>query len=631
MEYTEQLENSGQSLVEKKFLTPKRKKVKDILVFILTPAALLGLMILVLNYNTKIWYYLKPKPILFTLLLLELIHILLTAITGNSKRSVIIQAIVLWLLEAINKLRYTYTYEPLTFGDFVYAGNFGEISSIVKDTLVSTIWGMVPIFCFLAVVLVVLIFIVSKFNIKANRKFRICGGLIPLIILIVLFAPTKAVKTFMLSKVYDKDKAKDYRHNSSNMQYYSEYSMLGGMYANLLEARIFEPDNYNKQELAKILKEYDKKVTEDVWEKSNIIVTFSESFFDISVIEDDVKFSKPVTSNFNRLKDEGIFVNMITPSYGGISANVEFEFLTGYSLDFFGKGYTPFMSLYNNDRVANRHSLVKELGKNGYYTKVVFGKDFFNSEHVYERLGISEYQEKNDKANRKGYYTSDEYLIDGAIETLQNKSDDEKLFYMNCTIESHMPFVEEKYDNYDFEIESSTLNPAQTSIIKSYAQSCYDADKELGRLYDFIQTFDEPTIIVFYGDHLPYLSDPDTSEDLLNELKYFNTGDDLLDSYRKYNTQALILANFDMGENENMDYLSPDMLLPAITNKMGLDLSSYYKWLYDNKDKLPSSNYLVSQDTEGNLYWTEKLNKEQKEYYNLRDKMQYYVLIDGQN
>ena len=105
-------------------LSPKTKKVLSIILFLLTPVALLGLMILVLNYTTKIWYYLKPKPILFTLFLLELLHILLTSITGSSKRSTIIQAILLWVLEVINKLRYTYTYEPLTFGDFVYARKF---------------------------------------------------------------------------------------------------------------------------------------------------------------------------------------------------------------------------------------------------------------------------------------------------------------------------------------------------------------------------------------------------------------------------------------------------------------------------------------------------------------------------
>ena len=618
------------SLIKINFLTPHKEKIIRIIVFILTPAVLLGLMILTLNYTTKIWKTLHVKPFFLTLFMLEVIHVVLTAITGNSKRSMMIQSILLWVLEFVNKFRYTYTHEPLTFGDLVYASNIGEITSLLKDTLWKTIWELLPIFCFLGVTLAIWTWIVSKWNVKTNKNFRILGGCISAIILIILFVPTKTVKTFMLNQVFDKDKAQDYRHNSSNMQYYSEYTMLGGMYANLLETRIFEPDGYDKVELANILKKYDKKETENIWEKANIIVTFSESFFDISCLEEDVKFSVPVTSNFNRLKENGIFVNMITPSYGGISANVEFEFLTGYSLDFFGKGYTPFMTLYTNDRVANRQSLIKELRKNGYYTKVVFGKDFFHSQRVYERLGINQYEEKDDKKHIRGYYTSDEYLIDCAIEALENKKENEKLFYMNCTIESHMPFNDKKYDVYDFEIESSTLNAAQTEVIKSFAQSCYNADKELGRLYEYIQTFEEPTIIIFYGDHLPYLSDPDTSEDLLDELQYFNTKDALVNAYRRYNTQALILANFDMGENENMDYLSPDMLLPAVANKMGLDISNYYKWLYDTKNEFPSSNYLVSQDIEGNLYWTENLTSKQQEFYQLREKMQYYVLIDGE-
>ena len=201
------------------------------------------------------------------------------------------------------------------FSDFVYSGNFGEIASIVKDSIFKTIWGIIPVFCFLAVLITFLIFVVNKYNIKSGKKFRIFGSLIPIIVLVILFYPSKTVKTFMLNNIYDKDKAKDYRHNSSNMQYYSEYSMLGGMYADLLETRIFEPNNYDKAKMEKILEKYDDKETEKTWEKSNIIVTFSESFFDVSLLEDDVKFSKPVTSNYNKLKDEGIFLNMISPSY----------------------------------------------------------------------------------------------------------------------------------------------------------------------------------------------------------------------------------------------------------------------------------------------------------------------------
>jgi hypothetical protein len=150
-----------------------------------------------------------------------------------------------------------------------------------------------------------------------------------------------------------------------------------------------------------------------------------------------------------------------------------------------------------------------------------------------------------------------------------------------------------------------------------------------GRLYEYIQTVKEPTIMVFFGDHLPYLTDTETGDDLIESLSYFNTDDSLLNTYRKYNTQALILANFDLGENENMDYLSPDMLLTTIVNKMGLNLTSYYRWLYTTKDSLPSSNYLVTADSNGNLSWTNSLDEEVKVTLELKEKMQYMVLIDG--
>ena len=606
-------------------------KAFKILQFFVVPGVLLALMILVQNYLVNQWPILHHKPLIFTYTLLVYIQVLLIALTGNLKRSTIIMSVTLWVLELINIFRYKYTHEPVTFSDFVFTSNIGQILTIVKDDIFKRIWSFAPVFLGFGVLLSFLIYGTHKFNIKPKKAYRISTGIVSFVVLFIIFFPTKWMRNFALSVIYDRDKLTDYWHNTTNMMYYTQEGLIGGMYVNLQESRIFEPDNYEPEKLGDILDKYEKNEPESVWEKSNIIVTFSESFFDVSLLEEDVTFSNPVTANYNRLKDEGIFVDMITPTYGGVSCNVEFEFLTGFSLDYFGKGYIPFMTMYNRDKYNDRPSLLKELKNNGYFTKVVFGKDFFKSKKVYERIGVGEYEEKDVKSHYKGYYTSDEYLIDEAIKALENKSPDEKLFYMNCTIESHMPFIEEKYDKYDFEIETTTLNKKQTEVIKSYAQSCYDADKELGRLYDYIQTFDEPTILVFFGDHLPYLADPDTSDDLLASLKYFNTGDSKLDAYRKYNTGALILANFDLGEDLNMRFMSPDMLLTTIVNKMGLDLNSYYKWLYDTKNDYPSSNYLISQMKNGDIEWTKSLNPEAKSVYNLRELMQYYVLIDGKN
>ena len=74
------MDNNDKELIKINLKTKIRKIISIYLTFF-TPFIFLSLMILILNYTTNIWYYLKPKPIIFTIFLLELIHILLTSIT----------------------------------------------------------------------------------------------------------------------------------------------------------------------------------------------------------------------------------------------------------------------------------------------------------------------------------------------------------------------------------------------------------------------------------------------------------------------------------------------------------------------------------------------------------------------
>lgn len=604
-----------------------KNKSKCEMFFLTIPFIMITFMIVFLDVTINIFYKLEIKPIIFTIAILYLINIMLTLITGSSKRSVIIQSVILWIALFINALRFVYTAEPFTIADFAYISNIASITGIAKGSLLNTIAFFIPEFLTFGIIMVVYILLINKFNFSFNieLKKRILLSLIPIVILIILFNPPKFLRNFILTNIYYSDNV---HVNTLNIEYYIEDSMLGGMYRIYLEDRIYEPDNYNKEEVEKMISTDVSDENQDNWEEANIIVTFSESFFDVSLLEDDITFDKEVTPNFNSLKDEGIFINMISPTYGGVSSNVEFQFLTGHTLDYFSKSYIPFMSFYKTVDSRNRLSLLKELDNNGYYTKVVFGKDYYLSKKVYENLGVDKYEEKNVKEEYKGYYTSDEYLMDETIKAFNEKEAGEKIFYMNCTIQSHQTYELDKYDEYDISIESSTLSDSYNELILSYSQGAYDADVQLGRMYEYIQTLDEPTILIFFGDHLPYLYNTETNDDTLNHLSYFNTGDELLDTYRKYNTQCLILANFDLGDVENWDYMSSDMILTSVVNKMGLELSDYYKWLYSIKDVLPSSNYLMSQDTEGNLYWTSELPENMQNILDKRELAQYYIMYE---
>ena len=131
---------------------------------------------------------------------------------------------------------------------------------------------------------------------------------------------------------------------------------------------------------------------------------------------------------------------------------------------------------------------------------------------------------------------------------------------------------------------------------------------------------------MFYGDHLPYLYTGNTNA--IDILNYFNTSNETLNNYRKYNTQSLILANFDLKlDKENTRYLGPDLLSVYILNNMDIKISNYYKWLYESGKFIGAANFLVTVDNNGNLYNTYELSGKYKEMYNLRKNIEYKLFV----
>ena len=189
-----------------------------------------------------------------------------------------------------------------------------------------------------------------------------------------------------------------------------------------------------------------------------------------------------------------------------------------------------------------------------------------------------------------------------------------------------MPYSANKYKDYDINIVESNLSEEENITLRSYSQAIYNMDKELYRLYNYIKDYKEPTIILFLGDHLPFLY-TSNGKNVINELNYFNTDDELLNYYRKYNTQCLLLANFDISNIEFPEYSGVDLLLPYIINKMDIENIDYYEWLNTTREDLTASNRYISLDKNGNRFYTNELNNEMKNTYDLKNKMQYMFFI----
>jgi len=569
-----------------------------------------------------IYLPLHIQSFLFALVLIGVFYLVFLFICGDTLKTNIVFSIFLLVLFIINQFRIFYTSDTFTLVDimFVKTGGGGELGSLMDATLISGIKLLIVPTLIVIMLILWQCTISKRLIIKIKLKNRLILGVSSLTVLLLLILPIDVIDKGIINIFYNTSLPVDYSIPTSNTRYYRKFGVFSGMYGKYLENRRYEPDGYDKDELERVLSSAKKK--DGTWGTPNVIAVFSESFWDLSKIE-GIKFDKDVIGNFNALKNEGHLFEMISPSYAGVSANAEFELLTGGSLNYFSKGYIPYFQLYKDEKAREYPSVIREFNNNNYKTMVInaTGKTMFNCEYVYGLMGVKERRHIYDELSGSDGYVSDDYMISEIIKELGKKDSDEKLFLLALTMGGHMPYYADKYDKYDIKITSSEYNKDVTDTVHSYAQGIYNADKELKRLYDYIKSIDEETIIVFFGDHLPYLQSSE-GRDILEEVGLVR--DDLEGIYNRYNTEALVLANYDI-DFDDTKYISNDMLLTYVLNNMDIELSPYYSWLYSTKDVYGSSNYVISVDKTGKSYFTKGLKGEMKDMYELREKMQYML------
>lgn len=608
----------------------ENKKVENDIILAIIPLIIIVLMELffkICNGGVLVALSTNANAIIFSILMGYLIYAILISMTRRNSTAIRILCIATFLLLLINQIKIVYTGEPLYFSDINFLGKINDLVVMLNSTMLLMLLKYLLFFVILAIIFVIIIKKTEKCDFEfKNNKARIAVLLISIIIIVILFIPNDSSKNIYLQLFFNIKEDTDYDSYTTNLSYYTKYSLVSGMYGVMLNNRFTEPQNYNEQQLENILQESASFEIEKNINTPNIILVFSESFWDVNKLE-EIEINKEVTANFNKLKQEGKCIELLSCTYGGRSENVAFELLTGGSMKYFGNGYIPIMSLYQKENSSNLPSIIKELKNNNYYSKIVFGKDYYNSQNAFQKIGFDEYIElKQTIENTKGKYISDEYITDLIIEELENKTDEKSLFYMAETIQNHMPYTKDKYQNYDMEIESSNLNSDMNNTLLAYVQGVYDADKQLGRLYEYIKEYNEPTVLIFLGDHLPYLY-TEKGKNVIDYLDYFNTSEELESTYRKYNTQALILSNYDIDWEEVPQCLSNNLLLTYIINQMNIDISDYYKWLYSTINDLPASNTEIGLDKYGNKYNINNFDSKMQEIYHLKEMMQYKFFV----
>ena len=332
------------------------------------------------------------------------------------------------------------------------------------------------------------------------------------------------------------------------------YSSDGFAYCFALSAfdtGIDQPTDYSKKsvsDLLDILAENGEKPKQT----PNVIFYQLESFFDLSRVE-GVTVSENTIPNFTRLRDEGRGGKMFVSTIGGGTANTEFEVLTGIDLSMFGLGEYPYTTVLKN---TTSSTVCYDLAEYGYSSYALHNHSgsFYGRNEIFERLGFDAFSSieymQGEIDTTPADWAKDDVLLSEIKKVIE--SDDSPAFVFAITVEGHGKYPSDvKWPNAHITVSAEGRAKNEYEY---YANMVYDTDRVLGELIEYVDSLDEPTVLVAYGDHLPSLD---------------FTGSDLTDR-DIYMSEYVVYANIE-GFDTGLGDIEAYQLYPRVLDRIGIE------------------------------------------------------------
>ena len=321
-------------------------------------------------------------------------------------------------------------------------------------------------------------------------------------------------------------------------------------------------------------------------ETPNIIIIMSESFTDADKFS-FINFAQSTTPTLHEIAETKTGGTHFTPQFGGGTANVEFELLTGYSLRYLPASSTPYQQHIKKVTPSYVSFLRDELG---YSTVAIhsYGAKFWNRDDVYPLIGFEKFIAEEDFTLplRMRTYVSDESTADMIISQYEaNRATGKPFFNFTVTMQNHGGYSGSDYDPaamLSATDGSMDLSEKVYGAILSYATSIKYSDDMLKQLTDYFADCGEPTIIMFFGDHLGSFGNKDRSYLAAGYTKF--TSDTPEGFYDLHTPPFVIWDNYTDVSASPDTAMSTYYLIPYMTEIYSLPQPVYFKYLLQQRE-----------------------------------------------
>lgn len=359
---------------------------------------------------------------------------------------------------------------------------------------------------------------------------------------------------------------------------YEENGFVYAFAANVYVARQDAPADYSAEAIRAEVQDYSGS---EGSVEPNVIVVMSEAFADIWNAK-ELQFDEPLAPTYLELAEQYPSGNCLTSEYGGSTANCEFEVLTGYSTYQMPSGIVPYMS-YLNQQTDNYTTF---LQSRGYYTLALhpYQRSFFSREKAYGLMGFQDFysEEHFEGAERVRYmkYVSDDDLADRIIEEFERNQQTDRGFF--CHVVTMMNHTSYHKSDWPEETQvgmtaSCELTEKEYDVLRCYATGVQLEDQMLAKLVDYFSDVEEPTVLLFFGDHQPSLGTP--GYELMLRIGYVEDNTSLEGILALQSTPYLIWNNYQTEpRGEKMD-LSMFHLVPYMTRLLDLPRPAFHSYM----------------------------------------------------
>lgn len=287
-------------------------------------------------------------------------------------------------------------------------------------------------------------------------------------------------------------------------------------FINNLDVKIMtQPAGYSKAKIKKIMARYDqvaKKINQtriNTLSDRTVIFVLSESFSDPNRVPQMQVSPNPIpfVTNLKQTTDSGL---MLSSGYGGGTANMEWQALTGLSISNLSPTLpTPYTQLVSKQKITPAFTDLFD-------SKIAihpFNASLYNRKTVFEKFGFQKfyYEGSSDQLDYQQKIDSNPYISDDAAyqQTLKvmNQAQTGSRFIQLSTMQNHMPY-NAFYNDHQFKVTGSAFNAENRASMQTYVQGLAYTDRALKEFITAVDKINRPVTVVWYGDHLAALYKP---------------------------------------------------------------------------------------------------------------------------